>query len=116
MIINRIPRLILTGRHALSDQTQVWLLLKHVPKRRQLKPEQPLAERKWDIKIEKARLEAELDALQQEKEAEAAIAKAVVLEAAADELCSRGSLKDLQSLPNLEGVHEKVSEYVAKHI
>lgn len=47
-----------------------------------------------DIKIEKARLEAELDALQQEKEAEAAIAKAMVMEAAADKL----SLK-LKGLP-----------------
>lgn len=47
-----------------------------------------------DIKIEKARLEAELDVLQQEKEAEAAIAKAMVMEAAADKL----SLK-LKGLP-----------------
>ena len=69
-----------------------------------------------DSKIEKSCLEAELDALQQEKEAEAAIAKAVVMEAAADELCSQRSLKDFQSVPSLEGSHEKVSEYVAKHI
>lgn len=57
--------------------------------------------KEMDIKIEKARLEAELGVLLQEKEAEAAIAKAV--EAAADELSSQGSLRDFQSLPSREG-------------
>lgn len=68
-----------------------------------------------ELKIEKARLEAELDALSQERDAEAAIAKALVMEAAAGEVSSRSSLAGFESLPKEKNVQEKVSEYVANH-
>lgn len=68
-----------------------------------------------ELKIEKARLEAELDALNQERDVDAAIAKALVMEAAAAEGSSRGSLADFESLPKEQNAREKVSEYVAKH-
>ena len=68
-----------------------------------------------ELKIEKARLEAELDALNQERDVEAAIAKALVMEAAAAEGSSRGSLADFESLPKEQNAREKVSEYVAKN-
>lgn len=67
------------------------------------------------IKIEKAGLEAELDALWQEKDAEAAPAKAVIMDAATAELSPHGCIVQVESLPSLEGSHEKVNEYIAKH-
>lgn len=66
------------------------------------------------IKIEKARLEAELDALKHEAEAEAAIAKAIAMENAAVELSSHGSIRDFESLPS-QSPQDKVSEYVERH-
>lgn len=70
--------------------------------------------KEMNIKIEKARLEAELDALKQEAEAEAAIAKAIVMENAAVELSSHGSQRDIESLPS-QSPQDKVSEYVERH-
>lgn len=60
-----------------------------------------------ELKIEKARLEAELDALWQDRDAEAAIVKALVMKATA-ERSSRVSLADFESLPKEQSVREKV--------
>ncbi|KAM9705208.1 uncharacterized protein ACNS7B_001527 [Menidia menidia] len=68
-----------------------------------------------ELKIEKARLQAELDALRHDRDAEAAIAKALVMEAAAEEGSSRGSLASFESLPARQNVRERVSEYVDNH-
>lgn len=70
--------------------------------------------KEMNIKIEKARLEAELDALRQEADAEAAIAKAIVMENAAVELSSHGSQGDFESIPS-QSPQDKVSEYVERH-
>ncbi len=70
--------------------------------------------REIQIRIERACLEAELDALRQEAEAEAAIAKAIAMENAAAELSSRGGSRDSESLPS-QSPHDKVSEYVEQH-
>lgn len=55
-----------------------------------------------------------VNALKQEAEAEAAIAKAIAMENAAAELSSRGSSRDCESLPS-QSPHDKVSEYVERH-
>lgn len=71
--------------------------------------------KEMEIKLEKARLEAELEALNQLREAEAAVAKAVIMEAAVIEYGSDGSLEEFKVLPKVGSAHEKVSEYVVKH-
>lgn len=71
--------------------------------------------KEMQIKIERARLDAELDVLQQEKEAEAAIAKAVIMEAAATNLSSKGSLSEFESLHDMQSSNDKVTDYVEKH-
>lgn len=73
------------------------------------------SQREMEIKLQKAKLEAELVALNQLREAEAAVAKAVCMEAAVIEYSRDGSLEEFKLLPKAESAHEKVSEYVVKH-
>lgn len=69
------------------------------------------AEREIAIKVDKARLEANLDALHLEKEAAAAIAQAEILEAAAEH--EGEELHNRKSHPiTVQGTHERVSDYV----
>ncbi|XP_038159402.1 uncharacterized protein LOC119795453 [Cyprinodon tularosa] len=69
------------------------------------------AQREISIKVDKARLEASLEALNLEKEAAAAIAQAEVLEAAAEvEAEDQNSWKSLPDM--VQKSHERVSDYI----
>lgn len=66
-----------------------------------------------EIKIEKARLEATLDALEKEREAEAALAEAVVMEAAAANLDAVSEHR--AHLLTLQSPKQRTEEYVSMH-
>lgn len=69
------------------------------------------AQREISIKVDKARLQANLDALNLEKEAAAAIAQAEVLEAAAG--LEGEQHRSWKSLPIMvQSTHERVSDYI----
>lgn len=74
------------------------------------------ADQEMELKLEKVRLETRLDILQQEKEANAALVKAEVMEAAAAEIEFHGSFRDLQSIPLQSTSQQRVSEYITKHV
>ena len=69
------------------------------------------AEKEMSIKVEKARLEATLDILHLQKEADAAKAKAEVMESAAAQFDTAESKGELTFLTP----EQKVSEYINKH-
>lgn len=57
------------------------------------------AHEEMELKLEKVRLETRLDILQQKKEANAALVKAEVMEAAAAEIEMHGNLQHLEFIP-----------------
>lgn len=71
------------------------------------------AKKEIEIKMEKARLEATLDALEKEGEAQATAAEAAVLEAAAASL--ETTVKHPVHLPSIQSAHERTADYVRKH-
>ncbi|XP_038160221.1 uncharacterized protein LOC119795998 [Cyprinodon tularosa] len=73
------------------------------------------AEQEITIKVEKARLEATLDIINLQKEADAATAKAEVMESAAAQFDTADSKEELRFLPLQTTSEQKVSEYINKH-
>lgn len=73
------------------------------------------AEKKMDIKVEKAQLEATLDLLNLQKEADAAMAKAEVTESVAALYGIPVQGEELNFLPLQTTTEQKVSEYINKH-
>ncbi|XP_055017007.1 uncharacterized protein LOC129411103 [Boleophthalmus pectinirostris] len=73
------------------------------------------AEKELSIKVEKAWLEATLDVLNLQKEADAAMAKAEVMESAAAQYEKTEKSNELSFLPLQPTTEDKVSEYINKH-
>ncbi|XP_035985049.1 uncharacterized protein LOC118558666 [Fundulus heteroclitus] len=73
------------------------------------------AEKEMTIKVEKARLEATLDVINLQKEADAAMAKAEVMESAAAQFDTADAGQELRFLPLQTTPEQKVSEYINKH-
>ncbi|KAL6465169.1 hypothetical protein MHYP_G00253020 [Metynnis hypsauchen] len=71
------------------------------------------AKKEIELKLEKARLEATLHALEKEGEAQAAAAEAAVMEAAAASL--ETTVERPIHLPPLQSAHEHTAEYVREH-
>lgn len=72
------------------------------------------ADKEMSIKVEKARLEATLDVLNLQKEADAAMAKAEVMESAAAQFDIAESKEKLTFLPLQPTPEQNVSEYINK--
>ncbi|KAL4000683.1 acetylcholinesterase [Sarotherodon galilaeus] len=73
------------------------------------------AEKEMNIKVEKARLEATLDVINLQKEADAALAKAEVMESAAAQFDKAESGEEWPLSPLQVTPEQKVSEYINKH-
>nr|XP_054604550.1 uncharacterized protein LOC129165413 [Nothobranchius furzeri] len=73
------------------------------------------AEKEMSIKVEKARLEATLDVINLQKEADAAMAKAEVMESAVAQFDKADSKEELSFLPLQATTEQKVSEYINKN-
>lgn len=73
------------------------------------------AEKEMDIKVEKACLEATLDVLELQKEADAAMAKAEVMEFAAAQLDAAEQNGEFDFLPTQATPEQKVTDYINKH-
>lgn len=73
------------------------------------------AEKEMSIKVEKARLEATLDVINLQKEADAAMAKAEVMESAAAQLDMAESREEFRFMTLEATPEQKVSEYINKH-
>lgn len=73
------------------------------------------AEKERDIKVEKAQLEATLDLLNLQREADAAMAKSEVMESVAAQYVIPEQGEELSFLPLQTTTEQKVSEYINKH-
>ncbi|XP_074469284.1 uncharacterized protein LOC141754250 [Sebastes fasciatus] len=72
-------------------------------------------EKESELKIEKAKLEARIDYINQQREAEAAHAEAVVLETAAADMDGSDHIKDIKFLPLQESALKRTEDYVTHH-
>lgn len=72
------------------------------------------AEKEMSIKLEKALLEATLDVINQQKEADAAMAKAEVMESAAAQFDRTASNEPLSFLPLQPTTEQRVTEFINK--
>ena len=72
-------------------------------------------ERETELKIEKAKLEAKIDCINLQREAEAAHAEAVVLETAAADIDGSDHSKELEFLPLQESIQKRTDDYVTHH-
>ncbi|TNN47607.1 hypothetical protein EYF80_042210 [Liparis tanakae] len=72
-------------------------------------------EKENKLKIEKAKLEARIDSINLQREAEAANAEAVVLERAAADIEGSEGSKDMEILPFQECAQKRTYDYVTHH-
>ncbi|XP_062422700.1 uncharacterized protein LOC119214058 [Pungitius pungitius] len=72
-------------------------------------------EKESELKIERAKLEARIDYINLQREAEAAHAEAVVLENAAADMDGSEHNKELKSLPLQESALKRTHDYVSDH-
>lgn len=72
-------------------------------------------EKESELRIEKAKLEARIDSINLQREAEAANAEAVVLERAAADIDGSEGSKDMEILPFQECAQKRTYDYVTHH-
>ncbi|KAL6485639.1 hypothetical protein MHYP_G00050310 [Metynnis hypsauchen] len=72
-------------------------------------------EKESELKIERAKLEARIDYINLQREAEAAHAEALVLETAAADMDSSNHIKEFEFLPLQENALKRTGDYVAHH-
>ncbi|KAL6481031.1 hypothetical protein MHYP_G00091110 [Metynnis hypsauchen] len=72
-------------------------------------------EKESELKIERAKLEARIDYVNLQREAEAAHAEALVLETAAADMDSSNHIKEFEFLPLQENALKRTGDYVAHH-